>query len=101
MITHDALGSDPATSQARNAVWRFLDLARGFYPVRAGLVQSEKFIESHGGKPGGFSIYGQESNSTTGHLAIMNLAIRSIEPDFGKEHADTFRRDLLTAHPRN
>ena len=31
----------------------------------------------------------------------MNLAIRSIEPDFGKEHADTFRRDLLTAHPRN
>ena len=101
MITHDALGSDPATSQARNAVWGFLDLARGFYPVRAGLVQSEKFIESHGGKPGGFSIYGQESNSTTGHLAIMNLAIRSIEPDFGKEHADTFRRDLLTAHPRN
>jgi hypothetical protein len=101
MITHDALGSDPTTSQVRNAVWGFLDLARGFYPVRAGLVQSEKFIESHGGKPGGFSIYGQESNSTTGHLAIMNLAIRSIEPDFGKEHADTFRRDLLTAHPRN
>jgi len=101
MITHDALGSDPTTSQVRNAVWGFLDLARGFYPVGAGLVQSEKFIESHGGKPGGFSIYGQESNSTTGHLAIMNLAIRSIEPDFGKEHADTFRRDLLTAHPRN
>ena len=101
MITHDALGSDPTTSQVRNAVWGFLDLARGFYPVRAGLVQSEKFIESHGGKPGGFSIYGQESNSTTGHLAIMNLAIRSIEPDIGKEHADTFRRDLLTAHPRN
>ena len=101
MITHDALGSDPTTSQVRNAVWGFLDLARGFYPVRAGLVQSEKFIESHGGKPGGFSIYGQESNSTTGHLAIMNLAIRSIEPDIGKEHADTFRRDHLTAHSRN
>jgi type I restriction-modification system DNA methylase subunit len=101
MITHDALGSDPATSQARNAVWSFLDLARGFYPVRAGLVQSEKFVESHGGKPGDFSIYGQESNSTTRHLAIMNLAICSIEPDFGKEHADTFRRDHLTAHSRN
>ena len=101
MITHDALGSDPATSHARNAVWGFLDLARGFYPVRAGLVQSEKFVESHGGKPGDFSIYGQESNSTTRHLAIMNLAIRSIEPDFGKEHAETFRRDHLTAHSRN
>ena len=101
MITHDALGSDPATSQARNAGWGFLDLARGFYPVRAGLVQSEKFVESHGGKPGDFSIYGQESNSTTRHLAIMNLAIRSIEPDIGKEHADTFRRDHLTAHSRN
>ena len=101
MITHDALGSDPATSQARNAVWGFLDLARGFYPVRAGLVQSEKFVESHGGKPGDFSIYGQESNSTTRHLAIMNLAIRGIEADFGPEHADTFRRDHLTAHSRN
>ena len=96
MITHDALGSDPATSQARNAVWGFLDLARGFYPVRAGLVQSEKFVESHGGKPGDFSIYAQESKPTTCHLAI-----RSIEPDFGKEHADTFRRDYLTAHSRN
>ncbi len=101
MTTHDALGSDPATSQARNAVWRFLDLARGSYPVRAGLVQSEKFVESHGGKPGDFSIYGQETNSTTRHLAIMNLAIRGIEPDIGKEHADTFRRDHLTAHSRN
>ena len=101
MITHDALGSVPATSQSRNAVWRFLDLARGFYPVRAGLVQSEKFVESHGGKPGDFSIYAQESKPTTCHLAIMNLAIRSIEPDIGKEHADTFRRDHLTAHSRN
>ena len=101
MTTHDALGSDPATSQARNAVWRFLDLARGFDPERAGLVQPEKFVESHGCKPGDFSSCGQESNSTTRHLAIMNLAIRGIEADFGPEHADTFRRDLLTAHSRN
>jgi type I restriction-modification system DNA methylase subunit len=101
MTTHDALGSDPATSQARNAVWRFLDLARGFDPVSAGLVQSEKFVESQGGNPGDFSSCGQESNSTTRHLAIMNLAIRGIEADFGPEHADTFRHDLLTAHSRN
>jgi len=59
-------------------------------------VQSEKFVESHGGKIGDISIYGQESNATTRRLAIMNLAIRGIEADFGPEHADTFRRDL---HP--
>ncbi len=57
-------------------------------------VQSEKFVESHGGKLGDISIYGQESNATTRRLAIMNLAIRGIDADFGPEHADTFRRDL-------
>ncbi len=59
-------------------------------------VQSEQFVESHGGKRGDISIYGQESNSTTRRLAVMNLALRGIEADFGPEHADTFRRDL---HP--
>ncbi len=57
-------------------------------------VQSEKFVEEHGGRLGDISIYGQESNSTTRRLALMNLAIRGIEGDFGPEHADTFRRDL-------
>src|SRR5262249_57700951 len=38
----------------------------------------------------------QESTATTRRLAIMTLAIRGIEADFGPEHADTFRRDL---HP--
>lgn len=59
-------------------------------------VQSEKFVEAHGGKLGDIAIYGQESNSTTRRLALMNLAIRGIEADLGPEHADTFRRDL---HP--
>jgi type I restriction enzyme M protein len=59
-------------------------------------VQSEKFVESHGGRLGDISIYGQESNATTRRLAVMNLALRGIEADFGPEHADTFRRDL---HP--
>jgi type I restriction enzyme M protein len=59
-------------------------------------VQSEKFVEAHGGKIGDISIYGQESNSTTRRLAVMNLALRGIEADLGPEHADTFRRDL---HP--
>jgi len=57
-------------------------------------VQSEKFVVEHGGRLNDLSIYGQESNSTTRRLAIMNLAIRGIEADFGPEHADTFRRDL-------
>ncbi len=59
-------------------------------------VQSEKFVEAHGGKIGDIAIYGQESNPTTRRLAVMNLALRGIEADFGPEHADTFRRDL---HP--
>ena len=59
-------------------------------------VQSEKFVEAHGGRLGDISVYGQESNSTTRRLAVMNLALRGIEADFGPEHADTFRRDL---HP--
>ena len=57
-------------------------------------VQSEKFVLEHGGRIGDLSIYGQESNATTRRLAIMNLAIRGIEADFGAEQADTFRRDV-------
>ena len=34
------------------------------------------------------------SNPTTRKLAMMNLAIRGIDGDLGKERADTFRRDL-------
>ncbi len=57
-------------------------------------VQGEKFVEHHGGRIGDIAIYGQESNPTTRRLAMMNLAIRGIDGDLGKEHADTFRRDL-------
>ena len=57
-------------------------------------VQSEKFVEEHGGRLGDIAVYGQESNPTTRRLALMNLAIRGIEGDLGPEHADTFRRDL-------
>lgn len=56
-------------------------------------VQSEKFVEAHGGRIGDISIYGQESNPTTWRLAAMNLAIRGIEANLGAEHADSFRRD--------
>jgi type I restriction enzyme M protein len=53
-------------------------------------VQSEKFVEAHGGKLGQISIYGQESNPTTRRLCAMNLAIRGIDFDLGKTHGDTF-----------
>jgi type I restriction enzyme M protein len=59
-------------------------------------VQSERFVEEHGGRIGQLSVYGQESNPTTWRLAAMNLAIRGMDFDFGREPADTFTRDL---HP--
>jgi type I restriction enzyme M protein len=56
-------------------------------------VQSERFIESHGGRHGDISIYGQEANPTTWRLVAMNLAIRGMDFNLGKEPADTFHRD--------
>lgn len=56
-------------------------------------VQSEEFIEQHGGKIGQISVYGQESNPTTWRLAAMNMAIRGIDFDFGKQPADSFTND--------
>jgi type I restriction enzyme M protein len=56
-------------------------------------VQSEKFVEAHGGRIGDISIYGQESNPTTWRLAHMNLAIRGLECHLGPHHADSFHSD--------
>ncbi|WP_431265777.1 type I restriction-modification system subunit M [Roseateles chitinivorans] len=70
-------------------------------------VQSERFIEAHGGKLGDVSIYGQEANPTTWRLAAMNLAIRGIDFNLGREPGDTFTRnqhpdlraDFILANP--
>ena len=70
-------------------------------------VQSEKFIEAHGGKMGDVAIYGQEANPTTWRLAAMNLAIRGIDFNLGREPDDTFtknqhpdlRADYILANP--
>ena len=64
-------------------------------------VQSEEFIELHGGKvangkTGQISVYGQESNPTTWRLAAMNMAIRGIDFNFGGAPGDTLLNDL---HP--
>lgn len=57
-------------------------------------VQSAKFVERHQGKISDLSVYGQESNPTTWKMATMNLAIRGIDADLGKQNADTFFNDL-------
>ncbi len=59
-------------------------------------VQSERFVEAHGGQKTDISIFGQESNPTTWRLAHMNLAIRGIEANLGAQPADSFLRNL---HP--
>ncbi len=56
-------------------------------------VQSEKFIEAHGGRIGDISVYGQESNPTTWRLAKMNLAIRGIDANLGPQWGDSFHSD--------
>lgn len=70
-------------------------------------VQSEKFVEHHGGRIGDISIFGQESNQTTWRLCKMNLAIRGIdakiqwnnEGSFLKDaHAD-LKADFVIANP--
>ena len=59
-------------------------------------VQSEAFVEAHGGRRDDVSVFGQESNPTTWRLAKMNLAIRGIEANLGPKWADSFHEDL---HP--
>ena len=59
-------------------------------------VQSERFVEAHGGGRNDIAVYGQELNDTTWRLAKMNLAIRGIESDLGPRWGDSFHEDL---HP--
>ncbi len=61
-----------------------------------------------GGKIRDVSVYGQESNPTTWRLAAMNMAIRGIDVNFGKEPSNSFtndqhpdlRADYVMANPR-
>ncbi len=58
-------------------------------------VQSERFVEEHGGRIGDIAIYGQESNYTTWRLAKMNLAVRGIDADIRWNNEGSFHRDEL------
>ena len=70
-------------------------------------VQSEKFVEEHGGRIGDIAIYGQESNHTTWRLCRMNLAVRGIDADirwnsegsFHKDELRDLRADFVLANP--
>jgi len=78
-------------------------------------VQSEKFIKRRANQKEidpltqkqRISIYGQEYNYTTWQLAAMNMAIRGLDYDFGKEPASTYtndqhpdlRADFIMANP--
>jgi type I restriction enzyme M protein len=58
-------------------------------------VQSEKFIEEHGGRRDAIAVYGQEINHTTWRLAKMNLAVQGIDADIRWNNEGSFHRDEL------
>ena len=58
-------------------------------------VQSEKFVQEHGGRIGDIAIYGQESNYTTWRLCKMNLAVRGIDSDIRWNNEGSFHKDEL------
>jgi type I restriction enzyme M protein len=58
-------------------------------------VQSEKFVQEHGGRIGDIAIYGQESNYVTWRLAKMNLAVRGIDSDIRWNNEGSFHKDEL------
>lgn len=71
-------------------------------------VMSEKFVLNHQGRIDDITIYGQESNQTTWRLAVMNLAIRGIDPEqvrwnsegsFLKDAHPDLKADFIIANP--
>ncbi len=56
-------------------------------------VQSERFVEGHGGRIGDIAVYGQEINHVTWRLAKMNLAVRGIDADIRWNNEGTFHKD--------
>src|SRR3989338_6416536 len=56
-------------------------------------VQSDKFVQVHGGRIGDIAVYGQESNQTTWRLCKMNLAIRGIDANITWNNEGSFLND--------
>ena len=57
-------------------------------------IQSQRFIDEHGGNLGELRLFGQESNPGTWRLARMNMAIHGLKVNLGLKAADTFSEDL-------
>lgn len=57
-------------------------------------IQSQRFIDEHGGNSGELRLFGQESNPGTWRLARMNMAIHGLKVNLGLKAADTFSEDL-------
>jgi type I restriction enzyme M protein len=96
---------EPFPDPARGVEGRVYDPACGSGGM---FVQSERFLEGHGGKVGQIAIYGQESNYTTWRLCKMNLAVRGIdssgiawnnEGSFLKDEHRDLRADFILANP--
>ena len=56
-------------------------------------VQSLRFVEAHGGITSNINVYGQESTPSTFQLAKMNLAIRGISHNLGRQPVSSFTDD--------
>jgi type I restriction enzyme M protein len=59
-------------------------------------VQSQKFLDAHGGNNADLAVYGQESNPETWRLAKMNLALHGIDGNLADRADSSFTADL---HP--
>ena len=87
----------------RSVVWLLVEMLEPYkgrvYDPCCGsggmFVQSERFVEEHGGRIGDIAIYGQESNYTTWRLAKMNLAVRGIDADIRWNNEGSFHKDEL------
>ncbi|WP_439895088.1 type I restriction-modification system subunit M [Pseudomonas syringae] len=83
---------EPMPDPARGVEGRVYDPCCGSGGM---FVQSEKFVQEHGGRIGEMAIYGQESNYTTWRLAKMNLAVRGIDSDIRWNNEGSFHKDEL------
>ncbi len=83
---------EPLPDPARGVAGRVYDPCCGSGGM---FVQSEKFVQEHGGRIGDIAIYGQESNYVTWRLAKMNLAVRGIDSDIRWNNEGSFHKDEL------
>lgn len=58
-------------------------------------IQSEAFVEDHGGRRDDIAVYGQEINHTTWRLCMMNLAVQGIDAEIKWNNEGSFIRDEM------